>query len=992
MKKRILTLALCLALVLSITIPGTWATTEEPTDPTATTETTVTTDPTGETKAPDATDPTESTGANDPTDPSEETTTPPCEYCGQTEDHAEDCLSRCTCDPKPAEGEPHSEGCPLYVEKTFDVEAAYEYVMGLSTVEEVNEYLASLTEEEYAALEAYAVSKEEPVEVKSKTFTAAGPFMPAVSVASSRMFRMMRAAAVPERVDNEGVYTSKTVTPNEDGTYTLRLESYVTGTTTTTTVTSSTPVDIVLVLDQSGSMAYNFNGDSTNTNSERRQYAMKEAVQAFIGEVAKKYDSEQCDNRMAIVTFGSNASTLQGWTFVDETGEATLKGKVAGLPDSPSGATNAGAGMQPAESLMGGGFSYNGANTNRQKVVIMFTDGVPTTSSEFSTNVANTAISSAYNLKQAGVTVYSIGIFNGVNPGQLHGDKIDYTLQADVPCDGSVGSAWGASVIQAIFGDVRGVDIAAGNRFLNYLSSNFKGATEIGIKSTSKRGATCWEITKNFDRTASNYYLTATDSASLNQIFQTISQNIQSGSASVQMGTDTVVKDVISDYFELPDGANANSIKVMTATYKQDGTWNEAVKSDLTATVEGKTVTVTGFDFSQNYCSTDEGRQDGDNNQPGDFYGRKLIIEIPIVVRNGFLGGNDVPTNTTDSAVVSSDGTVMEQFEVPTTNVTIATPEVNAVNATVYEGGSIDASSLYTLPTYSDENDWKDDFVTISGVVSGASADGKVSPADCTEYTVIVTYTPTSDGSTNSFKLVEAVSNEGKATVHVLKPTVTATVNDVQCYYGESHTLGTGVNSSINVNWTDKTEDHNEIPNAIGTAPYTGDDLTLAYSVDGKSEPISIGKTDVDVTAKVMNGANEIPATITTNCSYGCDNGATDGKYTVHVKTCQLTVKKTGGASGEPYVFTVYKDGAKYTEASVVGNGSVTICELPVGTYTIEEDTGWSWRFNANNGNGASLTATSPTGEITCTNTARTDKVQWLNGFSDVVTNIFKSN
>lgn len=52
--------------------------------------------------------------------------------------------------------------------------------------------------------------------------------------------------------DQSGVETSKTVTKNEDGTYTLRLESYVTGS-SMTSVTQK-PTDTVLVLDTSGSM------------------------------------------------------------------------------------------------------------------------------------------------------------------------------------------------------------------------------------------------------------------------------------------------------------------------------------------------------------------------------------------------------------------------------------------------------------------------------------------------------------------------------------------------------------------------------------------------------------------------------------------------------------------------------------------------------------------------------------------------------------------
>lgn len=114
-----------------------------------------------------------------------------------------------------------------------------------------------------------------------------------------------------------------------------------------------------------------------------------------------------------------------------------------------------------------------------------------------------------------------------------------------------------------------------------------------------------------------------------------------------------------------------------------------------------------------------------------------------------------------------------------------------------------------------------------------------------------------------------------------------------------------------------------------------------------------------------------------------------EGKeFLIHVKTCTLTIKKTGGAGNESYVFDVLKDGTKYSEVTIWGNGTEELVELPVGTYTIQENTGWSWRYNADNGTGVTLSAEAPAGEITCTNTAN-GKIYWLNGFSQVVRNIF---
>ncbi|MDD7280763.1 MAG: VWA domain-containing protein [Erysipelotrichaceae bacterium] len=914
----------------------------------------------------------------------------------------------------------------------------YNFIMNLSSQEEIDSYLQQLSEEQFNALSEYAASQEVQEPVQSYTFTEAGPFLPAVNVAKqSRLMKALRAVGDDSNstlVDNKGIDTSKTVIENKDGSYTLRLESYVTGHTTTTTVTTSTPVDIVLVLDQSRSMAYDFNGDSTSTISERRQYAMKEAVQAFISEVANKYSNE-CDNRMAIVTYGENATTLQGWTFVDGAGETTLKGKVAGLSNSLSGSTNAGAGMQTAETLMGSGYNYTGANTNRQKVVIMFTDGVPTTFSEFSTSVAKTAISSSYNLKQAGVTVYSVGIFNGVNPDQLHGDKIDYSIQSDVPCDGSVGSAWGASVIQAIFGDVRGVDIAAGNRFLNYLSSNYKDATEIGIKYAWKSFATCWEITKNFDRsTAENYYLTATDSASLNQIFQTISENIQTGSASVQLDSETIVQDVISDQFELPSGADASSITVKTAPYTKEGEWGAEVNSGLTAEIgdDGKTITVTGFDFSQNYCSTETGRQENDPNKPGDFYGRKLIIEIPIVVRDGFLGGNNVLTNTTDSEIIASNGTVMEQFEQPKVNVPIKNVTVNAPDSNVYLYGSLDVENIATASIEGikdkkfklSENSllglepWQYAYVTVN--VEGLNNYKNLTQDQ--NYTVKVTLTPESADKDSVGKSAQATNGEDDGKISVFVPELT--FKDCDVWYGD---IAPGGYTNMKVRWihesgSEKVEANNMIGSepAITPNPIISDnDLLIINNVKYMNS-----RNDIKVNVKVSlyNGENLIKDNVNEfvefihescepDCSWKDPSGLNDDgtrlAFLLHPQTKSLTITKSGHDSideNQSYVFIVNgKDGTPTQSVQNLrvviivndqksGNGwSTTITGLPIGEYTVSEDTNWSWRYLLDGDNSKTVTVTtSSNGEVSFTNKRETEtnhatdsnKWKWLNGAS----------
>ena len=180
----------------------------------------------------------------------------------------------------------------------------------------------------------------------------------------------------------------------------------------------------------------------------------------------------------------------------------------------------------------------------------------------------------------------------------------------------------------------------------------------------------------------------------------------------------------------------------------------------------------------------------------------------------------------------------------------------------------------------------------------------------------------------------------------------------------------------------------------LGTKPT----LDITYTPDAsKLKDGKYTKQDVPVLATVNIGTENVNGHTTfvhQDCTTACgwENPAKPGApaFLIHIKTCMLTVNKTGGNADEPYVFTVYKDDVEYSEVTVWGNGTETLVELPIGTYTISENAGWSWRYTANNGSSAELTAQNPTGSITCVNTKNNN--QWLNGFSEVVRNIFDTN
>lgn len=782
-------------------------------------------------------------------------------------------------------------------------------------------------------------------------YTAAGPFLPAVSV--QPVLRAVRASGANELKD--GLNLSKTATANADGSYKIRMEAFTTGKVTTTT--SIEPCDIVLVLDQSGSMAYNFDGNKTSTDSARRQYAMKQAVNTFIEAVADKYNAEKSDHRISIVTFGSDASVLQGWTPVSQDGKKTLQGKITGLPGTPSGATNVDDGMKQAETLMGSGYNYTGSNTTRQKVVILFTDGVPTQQSDFDTTVANGAIQSAKALKDAGATVYSVGIFNGANPGQLYGDEVTTKHFGVFPCTGEVDQLWGATNMgkNSKGNDFVSADIPAGNRFLNYLSSNFDSAniglqrgtfdkTQVqGYDKNVKRGdwdnllwvegVEGYKITQNFQRASASYYLTANDSASLSKIFTTISENI--GQASIDLSSSTVVKDIVTPYFTMP--ANTADVKLYTADYngKSFG-MEQPAGSDVRATIDANTntVSVTGFDFNKYYVA---------DKQHEGTYGKKLIIEFSVQRKPGFVGGNNVPTNGDTSGVYTEKGVSAGLFDVPKVNVPIIAPELAGQDCHVYYLGTQPTPEQMCTPYDTAGSDFS--FVKVSYTTSGS-----VDMTQDGSYTVTATVSPQEEAASDSAGAsAQPATATATSNVYVYKPELT--FKDSEGYYGDT-APGFDGNLTVTVWKHGETEANTAV---MGEAP----ELTLTYTPD--ADAIVDGKIntrqDIGVAVTVKSGDQDVTNATTflhTNCA-GKTCTLPDGKaFLLHVNTCSLTISKTvtGQNNGQSFVFTV-KDanGNVITTVAVKGGASKTITGLPIGTYTVTEDTQWSWQYNLTSGN-----------------------------------------
>lgn len=664
------------------------------------------------------------------------------------------------------------------------------------------------------------------------------------------------------------IETIKTVTPNGNN-YDVHLEAWVTGEITETTGTQ--PMDIVLVIDQSKSML-------DSMGNETRQTAMKAAVSYFIGEVAGTADAEMSDHRMAIVTFDDDATLVAGWTDVLN-GAGTLTTAVNALQvtvASPS-TTNIESGMSRANTLLTTGYSYTGENTERKQVVVLLTDGVPTVGTDlrFDVNAADAALLVADGMKENGVLVYSIGIFGGAAPAQLCGNEWAHIFgwgSAD-RCRDVDGNKWGlywwtgiGDYVFSSFGDVYEFDVPAGNRFLNYISSNYR-TTSINLSNADYSGAlgnggVGWEITQNaLTPSGSGHYLAAGDVEALKNMFSIITTS--ASKVDIELDESTVLQDVVTEYFDIVGTPTAYALNLSN----NHTTVLDAVKN-------GNIVSVTGFDYSkENHFVPQSGTS-----------GQKVVMDFVIAPKADFLGGNGVYTNDVLNSGLVSKGTFVENFTPQQVNVPVRSVTPGTQAQTIYLGNPADVSTLlgdldsradgladridgtnnaYVNVTYDVKNangDVLATYTVYAGITEGLwSKYGGYNPAltDCTDYTVTCTV---NGGESNT------ADSSATATVHVIKPVVSN--SDTTIYLSNQIDLNTQMTEAVD--WT--CVDGNSLP-VMGTDEF-GNTVRLAPAVD-------------HIFASVADESTFTPkecTTVTVTSSVaGNDVTPTDNSFKVHV-------------------------------------------------------------------------------------------------------------
>ena len=501
--------------------------------------------------------------------------------------------------------------------------------------------------------------------------------------------------SIVESEKTRGAHLVKSATKDGD-TYKIQLESWVTGKVEQTT--GSAPLDIVLVLDQSGSME----GEKLSN--------LKAAVTNFVAAINADADAHNVEHHIAIVGFASNRNeggsnyesgawyntgifvngklknyqTYQGqgqWENVylasDSTPEEhyeysaylnnysifrtdieydaekqewgywsglfgnrwnpitprtdendnnpehvqveyrakagyidlTKADYQAALVDSDhsdittairnlsaSGATRASYGMEMANNV----FANNDLRDGSSRVVVFFTDGEPGKSG-YETSEAGRAIAQAHATKNTyGAKVFSVGMFD--------------TNSNDV------------------------------NNFMDYVSSNYPSANA----SSNYWGD--WTITPG-GKDADKYYMTVED-GDLSAVFKQISGSILT--SDVKADANTVLTDTLSQYFDFDgvtvENGTVTGVTVKKVAYRGNDTWatdGEDITSSVYVGLNGRTVTVRGFDYSSE-----------DNVVTDEPSGYKLVVTFnvkPDTNCKNWTGSKPYETNN-DKATLANDG------------------------------------------------------------------------------------------------------------------------------------------------------------------------------------------------------------------------------------------------------------------------------------------------------------------------------------------------
>lgn len=749
-------------------------------------------------------------------------------------------------------------------------------------------------------------------------------------------------------------------------------------------VTHTKACDIVLVLDRSGSM--NFSLAGKDNNSKERVAALQTAVNAFLTTIQKSSP----DSRVAIVSYAGDATIDSNLVRVTDPSDSknvnpALTTVVNGLENRCDGGTQSGKGLQQAVNIFNS-VATTDENYDNTRVTVLFTDGKPGDSiwgSGFLTpatgqgyDVAQQSVHWSAILKHAKGNAFSIQ--KNVEEQNFFAQKFDWgKYGVSNSSDFKKGSAgkndwtWtgcGSTVYCVGLGltasDGKNSEGCKINEYMYRVSSHRPDGSHVDNNRVNEweQGTESWEGLYTDARTRNHengYYLTTDNADKLKEIFTQIAQ--QTGEAV----KDVTIRDEISESF-VPCDAAGNAYNVgdtitsngKTGTVRQDANGNYYI--------EWTNVTLTPEQIDSNKVVT----------KPAETFQSTLYVKP----RDGFLGGNNVPTNGSESGVYTAAGEAVKKFPQPEVNVPIKMGAFEAQTRNIYYGNA--APTLSELSTATPLEPWQTRYVTIT-----RTSNTDVSNTTDDTYTVTVTITPDEAKGTSAGAPAIAQTTTVNSVVHVYKPEIT--FNDSRINYGDAADYNSNGGAVV---W----KHGNDVAVA---ANMTGEAPALTYTYGPQEGAF---KQDTYVNVTVTSDKDTATTKIRDAVTFvhtkdtdfpGCSFDPAQGQFIVHINVFDLTIEKkaANGSTIDPnqtFVFRVQGNNNDVDmQVVITGANKQVIKNLPVGEYTITEDTNWSWKYTPVDKDGAvvpSQTITA-TGATAVTFENENNGTNWLTSIAEVI-------
>ena len=821
-------------------------------------------------------------------------------------------------------------------------------------------------------------------------FQGVGPFMTYFPGSSTvRKAPMLRATAkdTSDGASN-AVDVTKTATATDkkdaDGKPIYQID--LTAAAKSNIVTHTKACDIVLVLDRSGNM--NFSLAGKDNNSKERVKALQTAVNAFLTTIQKSSPT----SRVAIVSYASDVTIDSGTNTAsgalipvtaDNTVNSALTQIVSGLSTRCNGGTQSGKGLQQAVNIFNS-VSASDSNYDNTRVTVLFTDGKPGNNywsgEDEGYDVAQQSVHWSTILKHAkGGTVNmqsNVKEQNFFNEkfGPLFGTKYGVSNYPDFRKGSANKDDWnwtgcGSTVYCVGLGlkasegkDSEGCKI---NEYMYRVSSHRPDGSHVDNNRVNKweQGTDSWTGLYTDARTRNHengYYLTTDNAAELQRIFTQIAQ--QTGEAV----KDVTIRDEISESFVPCDAAgNAYTVGDTITLNGKTGTVRQEANGNYY--IEWTNVTLTPEQVDSNKVVT----------KPAETFQSTLYVKP----RDGFLGGNNVPTNGENSGVYTADGNQIKPFPQPEVNVPIKLDAQN-VTKNIYYGNP--APTPADLTQTADLADWQTGYVNINYTVDKNT----ISNNEDGTYQVTMTVSPKYSGDNADGAVQTARTETVTSTVNVYKPEITFkdSIIDYNATPGYKDNLG-------GVVWKHE-------GTAADPANMTGEEPALAYSYDPEEKALT---EDTYVNVTVSANDKTLPADVVTfvhtadNDFPGCSFNPAHGQFIVHIKVFNLTIQKTakdGTTIDQNQTFVFHVKGNNNDvdmQVVITGANKQVIKNLPVGEYTITEDTSWSWKYTPTSKDQFVTTSDINNGTATVTFENENKGTNWLTSLAKAL-NVWKDN